>query len=41
MTHQIFHQDETVKGYKNIGIDIFYSPATLVPYLNWNYEVRA
>ncbi|CDW89701.1 mannose-1-phosphate guanylyltransferase [Stylonychia lemnae] len=40
-SHQIFHKDETVRGYKDLNIDIFLTPATLKPYLNINYSLEA
>eukprot|EP00347_Sterkiella_histriomuscorum_P014339 403361250 len=40
-SHQIFHKDETVRGFKNLTIDIFLTPATLRPFLNVNFEKQA
>ena len=38
---QIFHKDETVRGYKNLSIDIFMTPSTLTPFINVNFESQA
>lgn len=35
-THQIYNSDETLRGHDDPSIEIFLSPSTLTPYLNWN-----
>lgn len=40
-SHQIFHKDETVWGYKDLNIDIFLSHATLRPFLSYSYSAKA
>jgi len=35
-THQIYNSDETLRGHDDPSIEIFLSPSTLTPFLNWN-----
>lgn len=35
-THQIYNSDETLRGHEDPSIEVFLSPSTLTPYLNWN-----
>ncbi|TNV83269.1 hypothetical protein FGO68_gene11080 [Halteria grandinella] len=37
-SHQIFHNDETVRGYQDLNIDIFLSAGSLRPYVNISYS---
>jgi len=34
-THQVFHRDETIKGMKDLSVNLYLSPTTLRPYLYW------
>lgn len=34
-THQVFHRDETIKGMKDLSVNIYLSPTTLRPYVYW------
>lgn len=35
-THQIYNSDETLRGHESPSIEVYLSPSTLTPYLNWS-----
>lgn len=38
---QIFNEEEKVRGFENLQIQIYLSPCTLIPYIDISYNRKA